>query len=404
MLVGLEVSAAIDTQRSGVGHYVANLTAGLEKRAKLDPELELIYFSNRNRTKQGQEVGTLSQAIYPHNQLPSRLTWMQLNLPLSLARTRPDLCHFPNHLAPVLGKVETPFLATMHDMSVYRCPQHHALKTVAVHRAIMPVVARRARLIVTVSESARQEILHYLKVPAEKIRVVYNGLGWPFTVSVPVQSASAVEELRQRYNLNFPYVLTTGTLEPRKNQARLIRAFSELVRQERLPHHLVLVGSSGWKDKNITAQVQKSGLTGRVHFLGYVPSRDLPDLYRLAEAFAFPSLYEGFGLPVLEAMACGTPSLISTDPALLEVAGKEAAVAVDPYSVPDIAAGLYRLLSETEFVGGLRTRGLARAAEFSWDKCAAQTLALYQEVFDALPRLAINPHSRLVAGLEHRSA
>jgi alpha-1,3-rhamnosyl/mannosyltransferase len=179
--------------------------------------------------------------------------------------------------------------------------------------------------------------------------------------------------------------LSVGTLEPRKNQARLIDAFSRLVQQERLPHHLAIVGAHGWKEGAIRSHARRSGVVDRIHFLGYVPAADLPGLYRAAAAFAFPSFYEGFGLPVLEALACGVPTLVSTDPALLEVAGAGTVVTADPHSTEDIAAGLWDLLTNEPLVAQLRKRGLIRAAEFSWDRSAAEACQIYRELLDEPP-------------------
>jgi glycosyltransferase involved in cell wall biosynthesis len=386
MKVGLEVSAAVSRQRSGVGNYVANMLVGLQGIAEANADLELIYFSNRDALPESEAV-IPSPALYPQNRLPIRSLWIQWGLPRSIAQTEPDLCHFPNYLAPITRPLNKPFLVTMYDMTIYRYPQYQPLKTVAVHRAIVPTVARQANQIITISESARQDILHYLKVPAERVRVINGNIGPHFLAEsaaiVAGQPLSAT--LRPRYDLDFPYILMVGTLEPRKNHARLIEAFTTLVQQERLPHHLVLVGAHGWKEGPLAELVQKNPLKDRLHFLGYVPASDLPGLYRAAAAFAFPSIYEGFGLPVLEAMACGTPCLISTDPALLELAGLTA-VATDPFSTQAIAAGLYRLLTDTELVSDLRQRGLKRAAGFTWERCAAETYRLYQEVFENYAR------------------
>ena len=382
MKVGLEVSAAVVGRRSGVGNYVAHMIGGLQQIAQADPSLELMYFSNRVETRPGEQLfGPDGAAVYAGNRMPVRAVWLQTGLPASLAHTRPDLCHFPNYLAPILRPVTAPYLATMYDMSVYRCPQYQPYKTVAVHRAIVPKVARTARLIITISESARQDIVHYLKVDPARVRVINGSIGWPFLSEIEGELPPVTPGLRERYGLNFPYILSVGTLEPRKNHARLIEAFTNLVQQERLPHHLVMVGGHGWKDGQIAEEVRRSGLADRVHFLGYVPTTDLPGLYRAADAFAFPSLYEGFGLPVLEAMACGTPCLISTDPALVEVGGG-ATVAVDPFSVGDIAAGLYGILSDEKLSDRLREQGRERAGQFRWEQCATQTHELYQEVFE----------------------
>lgn len=385
MKVGIEASAAVVSGRTGVGTYTANLLAGLERLNQITGQIELVHFSNRIGSPETHGSIVINHDnIYAHDQFPSRAIWMQSGLLRSISSTKPDICHFPNYLAPVAGCMQAPYVVTMHDMAVYRCPEHQPLKTVALHRAMIPLLARRAALVLTVSESARLDILHYLKLAPEKVRVVYEGIGPQFGPQIQTGQPS-VEEVKGRLGLDFPYVLTVGTLEPRKNHLRLIEAFTSMAMQERLPHHLVISGAHGWKDRPLQLHAQNSPLANRIHFLGYVPGADLPALYRGASAFAFPSLYEGFGLPVLEALACGVPTLISTDPALTEVAGGGTTAVVRPESVEDMAAALYRLLVDTDYKQELRRRGYERVKHFSWDKCAAETFQLYREVLDDSP-------------------
>jgi glycosyltransferase involved in cell wall biosynthesis len=387
MLIGIEVSAAVTSPRTGVGHYVVNMVRGLRKIAQARGDVEFLYYSNRLPANEDEcEAGLGAEDIYARDRLRSRFLWMQGSLPRSLAMTRPDVCHFPNYLAPLLHKPDQSMVITVHDMAVYRCPRYQPLKTLAVHRTILPRLVRRGCLIATVSESSRHDIIHYLGVPEERVRVVYGG------VSEIFRPPSGVERLLdatvlQSHGIHFPYVLSVGTLEPRKNHPRLVRAFASLVAQEKLPHHLVLAGATGWRDAELRNQIEATGLGNRIHVLGYVPTGHLPSLYRGAEAFAYPSLYEGFGLPVLEAMACGTPTLISTDPALIEVAGQGTAVAADPGSSDDIASGLWRLLRGGG-VDALRGNGIARAREFSWERCAAEMFRLY---FEAAGEAVVRP-------------
>ncbi len=388
MRIGIEASAALTRERSGVGNYTAHLIAGMRRLQHRASNLDLVFFSNRYDVQSGENLAGLDpDELYPQDRVPSRLLWMQTGLARSIRRSNLDLCHFPNHLGPVLAQSDVPFVVTMHDMSVYRCPEHHTWKTVAVHRAIMPALIRRHSWIVTVSESARNDIVEYLGVPPERVRVVYSGIDRRFC---PVPDSRDADVLL-RYGLGFPYILTVGTLEPRKNHARLIDAFGELVRQEGLPHHLVIVGARGWKHDTLLERARMSPLSDRIHVVGFVPSADLPALYRAADAFAFPSLYEGFGLPVLESLASGTPTLISHDPALTEVAGRAATVAVDAMSPGDIARGLHRILTDGSLRASLRRAALERAAAFSWESCTARTLDVYREIVQdgASPRRAV---------------
>jgi glycosyltransferase involved in cell wall biosynthesis len=198
MLVGIEVSSALQARRTGVGNYTMNLVAELRRLHGAGDEARFLYFANRGEWLCAGDAGPPhADTIYPRDRLPVRMLWLQAGLPRSIARTRPDLCHFPNHLAPLFGMGATPYLLTIHDMSVYHCPEHHALKTVVNHRAVMPAAARHARVIVTVSESARQDILRYLGVPPDRVRVVYEGVGsrfrpWPLACAPGDSSARPV--------------------------------------------------------------------------------------------------------------------------------------------------------------------------------------------------------------------
>jgi alpha-1,3-rhamnosyl/mannosyltransferase len=187
-----------------------------------------------------------------------------------------------------------------------------------------------------------------------------------------------VEELRSRLGLCFPFVLFVGTIEPRKNLARLIGAFEQAVRSADLPHHLVIAGAAGWKDGPVWNAFESSPVRERIHMLGYLSDADLPTAYGAADVFAYPSHAEGFGLPALEAMACGTAVLTSSTTSLPEVVG-EAALMVDPLDQDAIARGLERLLSDASERPALAEAGIARAASFSWDRVAEQTMAVYAE-------------------------
>lgn len=381
MRIGIEATAALETRRTGVGNYVAQLLTGLHALDSGGASLELTLFANREAQP---GTGTLASLPLPYRQdrLPIRTLWMQLGLPRSIARLRPDLCHFPNHLAPVLRQLDSPFVVTIHDMAVYRCPRYQPLKTSLIHRALIPAVVRRASLVLTVSESARQDILEHLRLPEERVRVVYEGVHAAFHAA---PSYSQVQGLRGRLGLQAPYILSVGTLEPRKNHLGLVEAYTRLVLQQRVPHHLVIAGGQGWRNRALLERLASCELRDRIHLLGYVDDADLPTLYQGAAAFAFPSWYEGFGLPVLEAFACGVPSLISHDPALREIAGPGNALVADPACPDEMAAALHRLLSDDPLRAMLRLRGLRRAREFSWERCAQQTLSVYREATALAP-------------------
>ncbi len=379
MRVAIDVSAMLSGRLSGVGYYIENLMAALLAH---QDEHEWLLFSNR--TNRALETELWGEArLQTGSRLRPRQLWMQLGLPGELAAAQPAICHFPNYLAPL--RLKLPYVVTVYDMSVWLTPWCHPPKTLAVHRALTPIVARRARMVITISESARQDIIEGLGLPPEKVKVVYGGVSPDFH-PVAAETARLVAE---SYGLNEPYILTVGTLEPRKNHRRLLAAFKEIVQQERLPHHLVLVGGAGWQAAEFVEQVRESGLGKRVHLLGYVPRADLPALYSAANLFAFPSLQEGFGLPLLEAMACNTPSVISTAPALLEVAGG-AALAAEATSVSELAAALYTMLTRPDEAERRRKLGLERARHFSWETSAARTIEVYEEAAQSEAVLSFN--------------
>jgi glycosyltransferase involved in cell wall biosynthesis len=265
---------------------------------------------------------------------------------------------------------------TIHDTTLWMFPRYHPRRRLLAMRPLIPLAARRAAAIIAVSAATRRDLLRILKVPEHKVHVIHEAPGRQFR---PLAGTEALERVRAHYGLPASFVLYVGTIEPRKNLPRLLRAF-QLVRQQGFPTHaLVLVGHRGWKDAAVMRMVEDLELDGTVRLLGYVPTDDLVALYNLAEVLAFPSLYEGFGLPVVEAMACGTPVLTSPRGSLAEVAG-DAAEFVDPLDVESIGDGLRRLLSDSNRRAELRATGLARAARFRWDETAARTRRVYEMV------------------------
>ena len=367
MIIGLEASS-LHGWKSGVGYYTENLLASV---MQMSPEHKYVLFSNRDMRANWRPMGR--EIIYGRGFFPVRSVWMQAMLPGTVRRVRPEICHFTNYLAPLtLG---CPYVVNIHDMSLYITPRLHNFKKLALDRTLIPHVARRADAIITGSNSARDDIVRHLRVPRKKIKVISYAISPAFG---PVTDPARLSAVREKYGIRVPYILYVGTIEPRKNIASLIRAFA-LLKRRGLPHKLVIVGQPGWHFAPIYAEVERQALRCEVIFTGYVPFEDLPALYSAAESMAFPSLYEGFGLPVLEAMACGTPLVTSNSSALAEIAGVNALL-VNPLSVSEIAAALHRLHKDPDLRQELRRRGLSRAAEFTWERLARSTLDLYEDV------------------------
>lgn len=364
--IGYDVTSMIG-MCTGVGNYTRQL---LTHMLAVAGEHDFLLMANHQDAV--QDVAPSARARPLIRDFPSRMLWMQTVLPGQLRAAKPDLCHYPNSIAPLHSPCR--YVVTIHDMTLSLLPQYHPWRKRLIVRPLIPLIARRATRIITDSEHARADIVRLLRVPPERVVVV------PLAAAAIFRPASADEQarVRARYQLDQPYLLYVGTLEPRKNLVRLIHAWHTLWRRGIIPHQLVLVGGRGWQDAEIYATIAQLNCGAALRLAGYVPTADLPALYSAADAFAFPSLSEGFGLPVIEAMACGTPVLISTAPALRELAGA-AALAIDPRDERALTDTLELLLTDAALRADLRTRGLLRAAAFSWDRAARSTLEVYQE-------------------------
>lgn len=375
MHIGYDVTT-LEGQMTGVGYYSTHLLAHLVQRT--DPwHYELL--SNRQPSHLWPALhGAVARTRGPRGPfMPLRPLWLQMVLPFSLRRLNLDLCHFTNSLLPLAAHGR--LIVTIHDMSLFLWPHYHRPRSLLLARPLIRPSARRAQAIITVSASAKADILRVLGVPAASVHVVYEAAAPPFR---QLHDAGALASARARYALSDTFVLYAGTVEPRKNLVRLVEALAAVHRRGlRVP--LVIAGQWGPLPYHaLKAAIERLGMQQAVRFMGYVPTADLAALLNLATVFVFPSLYEGFGLPIVEAMACGAPVLTSNCSAPAEIAGAAATLA-NPLDSQALAEGLYTLLTDADLRASQRQRGLARAAEFSWPRAAAETAALYRQVMTA---------------------
>jgi glycosyltransferase involved in cell wall biosynthesis len=301
---------------------------------------------------------------------PARLVWEQVRLPRALDALGIDVLHSTHHTLPLIG-VRCRRVVTIHDVTFFRIPERYPPVRRYYMQTLTRLAARVADAIVVPSNAVRDDVLRTLRVPGSKVTTVYEAAGSRFAPC----DRGAAGVVARAYGIDGPYVLSVGSLEPGKNRLRLIRAMS-MLRDAGFEHRLVIVGQKAWSYEDEFALVDQLGMRDRVLYLGYVKDEDLPALYGGAAAFAFPSLYEGFGLCVVEAMACGVPVLTSNVSATAEVA-EDAALLVDPRSVEDIRDGLLWLLTDARLRADLAAKGLARASAFSWRRAAAETHAVY---------------------------
>ena len=294
-----------------------------------------------------------------------RNLWQQMILPTRIKRR--DVLWSPANSGPVFAEHH---VITLHDIAIFPHPEWFSASYANWKRMVIPQIARRAKGILTVSAFSKSIICDHLDLDPQKVRVVYNGVD---TGRFKPASESAIQQVCNKYNLTTPYLLTLGSLNPRKNFRGTIEAWERCKKQEGLEHFVLAI--AGGSHANFSSlDLDLSG--GSVKLLGYVDDEELPALYSGATGFILPSLFEGFGLPVIEAMACGTPVITSNTTALDEISG-DAALKVSPYDTNAIKEGILELLSSPELQADLVDRGIKRARHFSWDKAA-------KEIYDYL--------------------
>jgi glycosyltransferase involved in cell wall biosynthesis len=282
--------------------------------------------------------------------------------------------HYPNYSAPIFHS--HPYVVTIHDLVLLRHTRYITLQRRLRTQAMVPLVARRARAVVTGTRAMQHEILQTLKLPASQVHVVADAVGDQFR---PINDGDEREQIVSQHGIARPYILFVGTLEPRKNLRAAMQAYDRLRARCGIPHQFVVVGGRGWKFQPIFDVYNSLINKNSVRLLDYVPIAHMPALYSAADLFVSPSFYEGFGMPPVEAMRCGVPVVVSDIPAHREVEG-DAAVFVDPRSVESIADGMYRVLDDARFAADLRERSLQRGAQFTIARMADEMLRVYKAI------------------------
>lgn len=366
----------LDRPASGIGRYTIELARAL---ARFQDALALSLLTPFSGSPSGLD------RLYPSIRLKGRLLPALMTAgPLQIAaiarRERLRVVHDPFGVSPFPLPYRIAHFArivTIHDMIPFVYPETHARLTNLLFRHYIPRTLRFVDQVVTVSDASKRDIQRYYGMPAAKIRVIPCGVSPAFSPVPPTTVAGVL----QRYAVPQPYILTVGALQARKNLETLFAAY-RVLRSKGLPHRLVVTGRKAWKTAGIFTSLRELGLEEDVILTGYVADDDLPALYSGASVFAFPSLYEGFGLPPLEAMACGTPVVTSNASSLPEVVG-DGGLTVEPSDVRGFAAALERLLTDEALHETCRERGLARAGRFTWEAAAAAHLELYQSLAGA---------------------
>jgi len=365
MKIGI-ITGNTGSVRSGMGNYIYQIVSNLKK----NPSLHLTLIANEK-----QQIFSDLPVITPDYPFPgfSFLLWSQI---LSLQKkifSKFDVVHNPAHF-PLLFKPSLRYVCTIHDITPILHPQFHPLWRTLYSRIALPRLISCSDKIIADSQQTKKDLISYYHVPEDKIKVIYLGASEEYKkLDLP-----AVDAIRQKYHLKDQFILFIGNLEPRKNIPNLIRAFF-LCRKHNVDLKLVIAGKKGWKFEEIFTTISQHHLEDSVVFLDYVPHEDLPALYNAASLFVYIPFYEGFGLPVLEAMRCGLPVITSNVSSLPEIVGA-GGIMVDPSDVKGIAEKMTLLLSDKDLREENMRYNRSRCSLFSWENCARQTQDVYNEV------------------------
>lgn len=373
MLIGIDASRATVARRTGTETYSLHLIRGL---LGLGQAQRFRLYTNRRPPAglfwAGAAPANAELAVIPFPRL-----WTHLRLSAEMAARPPDVLFVPAHVLPLVHPRRS--VVTVHDLGYLAYPEAHRPADRRYLDWSTRWNARQATAVLADSAATRADLVRAYGVAPDKIRVVYLGRDESLA---PVRDPAALAAVRARYGLGERYLLYVGTLQPRKNLARAIDAYARLAGTAACAGiQLVLAGKHGWLYDDLAARVERLALHGRVLFPGYIEDADLPAVLSGALGFVFPSLYEGFGIPVLEAGACGVPVITSNTSSLPEVAG-DAALLVDPHDVDAIADAMHRLVSDPALRAELARRGLENVQRFSWEKCARETLAVLEAAAD----------------------
>jgi glycosyltransferase involved in cell wall biosynthesis len=378
MRIGIDATA-LPQQPVGAGNYMINLVRALSGQ---ESEFEFAVFLQRSGREQiGLEPGPRLEYIVVTDRSPAqRLLWEQIAFPRLVVNSGAELLHSLHYTRPY--RLNCPSVVTFHDMTFFLFPGLHT----RIKRYFFPLAirmsARRAQALIAVSENTRQDAIRLLGLPPDRITTTPLGVDVDFR---PCQIEARRQAVQEKYHLPAEFILYVGLIEPRKNLPLLIRAYKSMLESGR-EIALVLGGRFGWDSGYLIEEISAFGLQDRVHFTGYISREDLPIVYNLASLFVYPTRYEGFGLPVLEALACGTPTITSAVASLPEIAG-DAVAWVPPGDEQALAQTMSALLADQAWRQQLAVKGPVQAAQFTWNRTAQLTLQVYRRVLSVSRKL-----------------
>ncbi|MBC2581567.1 glycosyltransferase family 1 protein [Clostridium sp. DJ247] len=353
----------IDKKRAGIGQYGYNLIQSLTHKTNID----YTFFLQNHIRFNYKNVVYRKDYKNPYE----RMFDEQLIMPFKYPKF--DLVHFIDYSSPIMP-IKTPFITTIHDLTFYKYPETFTKKSRKIKQTLTPISINRAAAIIAVSESTKKDIIEYFPQVEDKIKVIYPGK----PDFKRIYDKEHIEYIKKIYGIEGNYILAVGTLEPRKNIVSLLKAFEKIYKKIK-DIKLVLVGNKGWLYEDIFTQASAAECFKNIVYTGYVDQEHITTLYSGAQMFVYPSLYEGFGLPPLEAMCCGVPVVVSNTSSLPEVVG-DAGVYCNPHSVDSISEAILRVLNNNELRKELTYKGLKQCEKFSWEKTADSIIDLYGQI------------------------
>lgn len=375
MIIGIDGNEANISKKVGISEYVFELLKQFsENREQKTGNKFEIYLKQEPEKNFPSQSKTWQYKVFG----PSRL-WTQIALPahLFLERQKPDVFFSPAHYAPRFSPVPT--VVSIMDLAFFHFPELFTKKDLNQLKSWTGYSVKKAKKIITISQASKDDIIKLYGVEPEKIAVIYPGIKNNVSLTPHIYP---MNELKTKYDISDNFLLFVGTLQPRKNITRIIEAFSKIIKQKKENDEdlqLVIIGRKGWHYDEILAAPEKYGVKDQVKFLDFVPDEDLALFYRHAKAFVWPSLYEGFGLPVLEAMKFGCPVITSKVSSLPE-AGGDAALYVDPENTEEIKTAIEKVLTDKKLRDEMTEKGKKQVAKFSWKKAATETLQVLEDV------------------------
>jgi len=368
--VGIDARSLVEARKDGIAYYTQNLVSELIK----DDSVEFVLYFNKGAAEIKRANVALKSLRGPN------IAWPQLRLSLNFLTSKPpiDLLLSPSHSVPLYCPV--PSIPIIYDLAYFKFKKYFTwFDYIMLAKLTTNLAVKNSSHLITISQSTKKDIIKYFNVSPDKISVIYPS--YNNNIYYPRQSGDVVK-VKSKYNIQSDYIIYVGTLQKRKNIVRLIKAFAKLKKTDKISGQLVLVGKKGWLYEDIFTIVKELKLQKEVIFTGYVPLEELPALISGAKYYVLPSLYEGFGLPLLEAMACGTPVITSNVSSMPEVCQEAGLLINDPYDVTEIYQQMKTLYYDENLRAELSNQGLERCQAFSWEKCARETIAVIKKTIN----------------------